>query len=276
MSVVTGQEGTAQHRAGAGQEQEKDWAPQGRAGQDGGGQPGEADGAVQHSKKQCMAGQGRSRCVCVLVRSGTLAKLVCFEFASVAGGVAFPSLLWVVMCPPFLLWECAAFPPAVGWHCSFPSSLIAAFSSLLSVVVPFPKIVLTNAIQLHEYNEIRSNYIKLNSGLLLGCLASSSFWMCCLPPPPWGGVVSVPAPTLVGGAAFLLLLLLLQWLVLFPCSCGAVLLSVLRLSAGTAPSLPSWSRFSLSPSPWGWYRSVASALDFSFRSVCFPILFSCV
>ena len=60
-----------------------------------------------------------------------------------------------------------------------------------------------------------------------------------------------------------------------PCLRGAVLLSVLRLLAGTSPSLPSWSRLSVFPSPWGWCRSGASALRLSFRFVCFPIL-SCV
>ena len=94
--VGTVQEETGQHRARAGLEQEKGWAPQGRAGQDGGGQVREPDGAGQHG--QCYRAQGKSRqgqgkCVCVCacksVRLREFAKLVCFEL--VVGGAAFPS-----------------------------------------------------------------------------------------------------------------------------------------------------------------------------------------
>ena len=85
-----------------------------------------------------------------------------------------------------------------------------------------------------------------------------AFSWAAWPPPPFGS------------AAFLLLRCFSR------CSRGAVLLSVLLLSAGIAPSLPSWSRLSLSPSPCGWCRSGVSELDFSVRFFCFPILFSCV
>ena len=60
------------------------------------------------------------------------------------------------------------------------------------------------------------------------------------------------------------------WSCFSPSSCGALLLSALRLLAGTAPTLPSWSRLSLPPSPWDCCCSGASAHDLSFRFVCFP------
>ena len=91
-TVGTEQEG----RTAQGHEQGKGWAPQGRAGQDGGGQAGEADGAGQHGQCYTAQGRGRSRgrglcvlrCVCVQVRSGFKEFLPsygrCFGLASVA------------------------------------------------------------------------------------------------------------------------------------------------------------------------------------------------
>ena len=139
-------------------------------------------------------------------------------------------LFWLALLFLFLLGGCVLPPPLGG-----------AFSSLLWVVVPFANIVLWNAIQLHEYNYLGSHYIKLNSGPLLGCLASSSFWKCRLPPPPWSGAVSV-LRLLAGTAASFLL--------------GVAFLFLLLLGAGAALGTP--------------------ALDLSFRLVCFPILFPCV
>ena len=99
---------------------------------------------------------------------------------------------------------------------------------------------------------------------------------CCILLPLVGG-----ATRALSWAVGLLLMVVLPssstsfWVVLFPrLALLAVPLSALRFLAGTAPSLPSWSRLSLSSSPWAWCRFEASALDSSFRFICFSNLVS--
>ena len=79
----------------------KGWAPQSRAGQDGSGQAGEANGAGQNG--QCFTAQGTAGvCACKSVRLREFAKQMCFEFASVADGAASPSSSFgvVLFSPP--------------------------------------------------------------------------------------------------------------------------------------------------------------------------------
>ena len=60
--------------------------------------------------------QGKCVCVCVQVRSAQgVCKLVCFEFALVAGGAAFPSSSFGVV---------LLSPPSCRWWCRFPTLLL--------------------------------------------------------------------------------------------------------------------------------------------------------
>ena len=116
-----------------------DNTPQGRAGQDGGGQAGEEDGA-RTSAAQRKARQGREKgCVRAYnsFRITEFAKLMCFEFASVGGGAAFllPPLGGAVSLLPSLGNVLFSLPLLAGTAPSLPPCrLLFSFSFSLGLV----------------------------------------------------------------------------------------------------------------------------------------------
>ena len=94
-------------------------APQDRAGQ-GRRMVQDSMGSATQRKAGAGAVAGASVCACKSARLGEFSKLVCFEFASVAGGAAFPSSFFGVA---------LLSPPSFGW-CFFAPSFFEAASAL--------------------------------------------------------------------------------------------------------------------------------------------------
>ena len=133
-------------------------------------------------------------------------------------------------------------PPSCRWWCRFPVFLL---------------------LRTTKQHQITKNELEPSLGLLglllllevLPSSSSSSWEWCCFCPrsSPCGRCCLPPPPP--------------DWCC-FP-------LALLHL-AGAAPSLPSWSRLSLSPSPWSWCRSGASAQEKKVWFRLFSNFISCV